>query len=85
MDDEERRNWHLILTPAGEAWSGRTRYAAAMYFFEKGEMSADVLEIYRICARLDGEDAVDALEAYHMGREWIVKMEEMRSKLCLGG
>ena len=66
MDDEERRNWRLILTPAGEEWSGRTRYAAAMCFYKRGEMSAEVLEIYRICSsipaglRLDRQGREDA-------------------------
>jgi len=78
MDAETRENWQLILTPAGVEWSGRARYAAAMYFFKAGEMSAEVLEIYRICSRLDNEDAVDALKAYEMGAEWIARVEEAR-------
>jgi hypothetical protein len=81
MDDETREQWRLILTPAGEEWSGRARYAAAMFFYKAGEMSAEVLEIYRICSRLDDEDAVDALRAYHMGGEWIAKVERMRVAL----
>jgi len=82
MTDEDRENWALILTPSGEEWSGRARYAAAMYFYRKGEMSADVLEIYRICSRIDNEDAVDALKAYRMGEAWIRKVEEKRSELA---
>lgn len=82
MTDEERENWALILTPAGEEWSGRARYAAAMYFYRKGEMSAEVLEIYRICSRIDHEDAVDALKAYRMGEAWIEKIEKKRSELA---
>ena len=81
MQDEERRNWRLILTPAGEEWSGRTRYAAAMYFYRLGAMSAEVLEIYRICSRIDNEDALDALKAYRMGSDWIVRAEKMRAVL----
>jgi len=81
MDTETRQNWQLILTPAGVEWSGRTRYAAAMYFYRAGEMSAEVLEIYRICSRLDDEDAVDALKAYRMGGEWIEKVERVRAEL----
>lgn len=79
MEREALENWRLILTPAGEEWSGRARYAAAMYFFKAGEMSAEVLEIYRICSRLDNEDAVDALKAYHMGGEWIARVDLMRT------
>lgn len=81
MTDEDRENWALILTPAGEKWSGRARYAAAMYFYRKNEMSAEVLEIYRICSRIDHEDAVDALKAYKMGDAWIRKVEERRVEL----
>ena len=81
MTEEERENWALILTPAGEEWSGRARYAAAMYFYRKNEMSAEVLEIYRICSRIDHEDAVDALKAYKMGEAWIRKVEERRVEL----
>lgn len=81
MTDEDRKNWALILTPAGEEWSGRARYAAAMYFYRKNEMSAEVLEIYRICSRIDHEDAVDALRAYKMGDAWIRKVEARRAQL----
>lgn len=82
MTGEDRENWALILTPAGEEWSGRTRYAAAMYFYRKNELSADVLEIYRICSRIDHEDAVDALKAYRMGSSWISKLEQKRAELA---
>lgn len=81
MDQERLEQWRLILTPPGEEWSGRARYAAAMYFYRAGEMSDEVLEIYRICSRLDHEDAVDALRAYRMGRDWIEKVERMRREL----
>ena len=82
MNDEERENWALILTPAGEEWSGRARYAAAMYFFRRDEMSAEVLEIYRICSRIDHEDAVDALKAYKMGPAGIERGEKKRAEMA---
>lgn len=82
MINEDAENWRLILTPAGEEWSGRTRYAAAMYFYRKGEMSGEVLEVYRICSRLDHEDAVDALKAYRIGEGWIRKVVEKRAELA---
>ncbi len=50
---EAAEQWGLINTPLGEKWSGRTRYAAAMYFYKRDEMNAETLEVYRICARLD--------------------------------
>ena len=82
MTDEDRENWALITTPTGEEWSGRARYAAAMYFYRRGEMSAAVLEIYRICSRIDHEDAVDALRTYRMGEDWTRKVEERRAILA---
>jgi hypothetical protein len=85
MTDEERENWALIMTPAGEEWSGRARYAAAMYLYRKGEMGAEVLEIYRICSRIDHEDAVDALRAYRMGEAWIAKLDAKRAELEISG
>ena len=80
MTDEERDNWSLILSPAGEEWSGRARYAAAMYFYRMGEMSAEVLEIYRICSRLDAEDPVSVLRRWKVGPEWIAKLEAWQSR-----
>ena len=80
MTDEDRKNWALILTPAGEEWSGRARYAAAMYFCQRGEMGPEVLEIYRICSRLDAEDPVSVLRRWKVGPEWIAKLEEWRSR-----
>jgi hypothetical protein len=82
MDAEHRHHWDLILTPVGLPWSGRARYAAAMFFFQAGEMSAEVLEIYRICCRIDGEDPLDALRGYRMGADWIGKAEAMAATLA---
>ena len=62
MTDEAEREaaeqWELVNTPLGEKWSGRTRYAAAMFFYKRGEMSAETLEVYRICARLDSREPI---------------------------
>jgi hypothetical protein len=78
MDDETRRNWDLVKTLPGIAWSGRTRYAAATFFYHRGEMSAEVLEIYRICSRLDAEDPLDVLRRWEIGAEWVERMEDPR-------
>ena len=75
MDEETRRNWNLIRTPAGVEWSGRTRYAAAMAFHQRGEMSAEVLEVYRICSRLDSEDPLSVLRRWKIGDDWIARVE----------
>lgn len=75
MDEETLENWRLIRTPPGTEWSGRTRYAAAMFFFQKGEMSAEVLEVYRICSRLDGEDPLDVLQRWKIGADWVERVQ----------
>lgn len=75
--DEEREiaeNWALINTPLGEEWSGRARYAAAMFFYKRDEMSADTLEVYRVCSRLDFDDPLAILEARGSGKAWLARM-----------
>lgn len=73
-DAEAAEQWALINTPLGEEWSGRTRYAAAMYFHKAGEMSAETLEVYRICARLDAEDPLAILMQRGIGANWLARM-----------
>ena len=51
-------NFNLINTPLGEKRSGYERYAAAMYFYNKGLLSNDMLEIYRICCKFDNKDPI---------------------------
>jgi hypothetical protein len=46
----------LIATPLGLPGSGRLRYGAAMELWRKGQLSAEVLEVYRICAARDRDD-----------------------------
>ncbi|MFC3076401.1 hypothetical protein [Shinella pollutisoli] len=79
MDEETRRNWQIVAMPPGAEWSGRARYAAAMYFYQRGEMAADVLEVYRICSRLDAEDPVSVLRRWRIGADWIAKLEAFRN------
>lgn len=81
MDDadvELREQWALVDTPLGENWSGRTRYAAAMYFYKRGEMSAEVLEVYRLCSRLDSEDPLPVIRDRGVGAAWVARVEKAR-------
>jgi hypothetical protein len=73
-DAEAAENWVLINTPLGGEWSGRTRYAAAMYFYRRGEMSAETLEVYRICSRLDSEDPLKIIQDRSIGKDWLKRM-----------
>jgi hypothetical protein len=40
----------------GQPGSGRIRYAAAMHLHRKGRLSAEALEVYRICSPRDADD-----------------------------
>jgi hypothetical protein len=73
-DPEAAEQWQLVNTPLGEAWSGRTRYAAAMFFYKRGEMNVGTLEVYRICARLDREDPLPIIRDRGVGREWLERL-----------
>jgi hypothetical protein len=75
---EEAEQWTLVTTPLGETWSGRTRYAAAMYFYKRGEMSAEALEVYRLCARLDAEDPLEIIEDRGVGAAWVARVRNAR-------
>ncbi|NUB46232.1 hypothetical protein GEU84_017715 [Fertoebacter nigrum] len=52
------KNLHCahLATPVGQPGSGRLRYGAAMALYADGLLSAEALEVYRICAPLDAED-----------------------------
>jgi hypothetical protein len=58
-----------LLTPTGLPGSARQRYAAAMYFNRKGQMSDAALEVFRILSPLDGEDPAGLLRARGLGAE----------------
>jgi hypothetical protein len=46
----------LLRTPLGIKGSARLRYSAAMTLYQAGQIHAEVLEVYRSCASLDGQD-----------------------------
>lgn len=60
--DEDARQRAFLDTPIGEENSGRVRYAAAMHFFQRGMLSRQALEVYRVCAKLDHEDPRGSLD-----------------------
>ena len=80
IDTEEAEQWALINTPLGEAWSGRTRYAAAMYFYKRGDMTAEALEVYRLCSRQDNEDPLSIIRDRGVGTDWLERMESGGNK-----
>lgn len=74
-DTEVAEQWRLVNTPLGEEWSGRARYAAAMFFHKRGEMDAGTLEVYRICARIDREDPLPIIRDRGVGKDWLKRMQ----------
>jgi len=52
-----------LATPLGLPGSGRRRYAAAMALHRRGEISAEVLEAYRVASALDTQDPAQILAA----------------------
>jgi hypothetical protein len=73
-ETEIAEQWGLVNTPLGESWSGRTRYAAAMFFHQRGDMNADTLEVYRLCSRLDSEDPLSIIRQRGVGKAWLERM-----------
>jgi hypothetical protein len=72
--EEVAEQWELVNTPLGEHWSGRTRYAAAMFFHKRGDMNADTLEVYRLCSRLDNEDPLPIIRQRGVGKAWLERI-----------
>lgn len=66
---EDCRQLDLLGTPLDESMSGRARYAAAMYFYQRGMISAECLEVYRICSRIDHEDPEPFLASLGLAKE----------------
>ena len=73
-DRETAEQWAVVNTPLGEEWSGRARYAAAMFFYKRGEMDAETLEVYRICSRLDRQDPLPIVRDRGVGKDWLLRM-----------
>ncbi len=62
MSDDQARD--LLQTPLGDPGSARLRYSAAMTLYQSGEISSEVLEVYRSCASLDGQNVQALLADY---------------------
>ena len=54
---------HPLAIPLGQPGSGRLRYSAAMAQYRTGHLSAEALEVFRICSPRDGEDPAGLLAA----------------------
>lgn len=57
--NEKKMQKELLNSKLGVSGSGYARYGAAMYFYNQGQLSEDMLEIYRRCCKFDHEDPID--------------------------
>ena len=55
--------YKFLNTPININKSGYIRYGAAMYFFNKGLISEETLEVYRICCKFDHYNPRDLLKS----------------------
>ena len=46
-----------------------------MFFYKRGEMTAETLEVYRICSRLDREDPLPIIRDRGVGKDWLERMQ----------
>ena len=58
--------WAELASAPGPKGSGRLRYGAAMALYQQGQLSDAALEVYRICALLDGQDPAVLLAELHL-------------------
>ena len=56
--DELNKQKKMLNLALGIPGSGAARYSAAMYFYKQGELSLDMLEIYRRCSKFDHDDPI---------------------------
>jgi len=64
----------------GKPGSGYTRYSAAMYFYMKGYVSAELLEIYRRCCKFDHENPLEL--ATHEGIDTALDIKPKKLRQC---
>ncbi len=58
---EDIQQYELLASPPGTIGSGAIRYAAAMYFYKRGFIGGEILEVYRACCKKDSEDPITTL------------------------
>jgi cytoplasmic iron level regulating protein YaaA (DUF328/UPF0246 family) len=60
---EDEEQLRFLLSPSKSEGSARTRYAAAMYFYQLGQLSDHALEIYRTLAKNDSANPVAIMQS----------------------
>jgi hypothetical protein len=63
QNSEDREQYKLLNSRSSEMDGGQIRYAAAMYFYNRGMIGDKALEIYRSHAKDPNADPMKALAA----------------------
>jgi hypothetical protein len=63
VSSEDREQYVLLTSHALEPGTARSRYAAAMYFYNRGLINDEQLEVFRILSKRDAELPTSALAA----------------------
>lgn len=71
---EDEKQFALLNTPPGTKGTGTIRYAAAMYFYQGGQMPEHDLEIYRSLAKDDDADPKPLLAAVNKDTDVKIKL-----------
>ena len=71
---DDAREHAALRTPPGAPGSGRVRYAAAMHFYNRGQLSAEALEVYRVLALIDAEDPAPLLALVRQTTDSIARL-----------
>jgi hypothetical protein len=50
-----------------------------MYFYKRGELPPEALEVYRLCSRLDHQDPLAIIRDRGVGKDWLKRMESAAS------
>lgn len=69
ITEEDARQLAYLRTSCKEPGSGRVRYSAAMYFYWRGMIGDETLEVYRVCSAIDHENPVDSLAVLGLASE----------------
>ena len=76
---EDQLQYQLLHTRSAAGDGGQTRYAAAMYFYNRGMIDDKVLEIYRGLAKDPSADPDKALKAAQCDHHIELKPSEIQT------
>ncbi len=69
VTEEDARQREHLTARVGGCGSGYVRYSAAMYFYMRGMIGDEALEVYRVCCKIDQEDPRPTLQKLGLAAE----------------